>query len=43
MEPKTVRSTVLSPEEEAIVVAFRKHTVRPLDDCLYGLQATLPN
>ncbi|MDI1328165.1 MAG: integrase core domain-containing protein [Brevundimonas sp.] len=42
MGPKTVRSTVLSPEEEAIVVAFRKHTLLPLDDCLYALQATLP-
>jgi hypothetical protein len=26
---------VLSLEEEAIVVAFRKHTLLPLDDCLY--------
>ena len=30
-------------EEEAIVVAFRKHTLLPLDDCLYALQATIPN
>jgi transposase InsO family protein len=43
MGPKTPRSTVLSPEEEAIVVAFRKHTLLPLDDCLYALQATIPN
>ena len=43
MGPKTVRSTVLSPEEEAIVVAFRRHTLLPLDDCLYALQATLPH
>ena len=43
MGPKTVRSTVLTPEEEAIVVAFRRHTLLPLDDCLYALQATLPN
>jgi len=43
MGTKTVRSTVLSPEEEAIVVAFRRHTLLPLDDCLYALQATLPN
>ena len=41
--PKAPRSTVLSPEEEAIVVAFRKHTLLPLDDCLYALQATIPN
>jgi transposase InsO family protein len=40
--PKDVRSTVLSIEEEAIVVAFRKHTLLPLDDCLYALQATIP-
>lgn len=30
-------------EEEAIIVAFRKHTLLPLDDCLYALQATIPN
>jgi transposase-like protein len=34
---------VLSIEEEAIVVAFRKHTLLPLDDCLYALQATIPH
>lgn len=28
MGPKEARSTVLSPEEEAIVVAFRRHTLR---------------
>ena len=27
--PKDPRSTVLSPEEEAIVVAFRRHTLLP--------------
>src|SRR3954467_1991425 len=41
--PKDPRSTVLSPEEEAIVVAFRRHTLLPLDDCLYALQPTLPH
>ena len=40
--PKDPRSTVLSPEEEAIVVAFRRHRLLPLDDCLYALQATIP-
>ena len=30
-------STLLSREEEAVIVAFRKHTLLPLDDCLYGL------
>ena len=38
MGPKEPRSTVLTPEEEAIVVAFRRHALPPLDDCLYGLQ-----
>ena len=35
--PKQPRSTVLSAEEEAVVVAFRRHTLLPLDDCLYAL------
>jgi transposase-like protein len=35
-------STVLSAQQEAIAVAFRKHTLLPLDDCLYALQATIP-
>src|ERR1051325_12019130 len=42
MGPKEVRSTVLTPEEEAILVAFRRHTLLPLDDCLYALQPTIP-
>ena len=41
--PKGPRSTVLSPEEEAIIVAFRRHTLLPPDDCLYALQATTPH
>src|SRR6201994_44463 len=41
--PKEPKSTVLSIEEEAIIVAFRRHTLLPLDDCLYALQATLPH
>ena len=40
--PKTPRSTVLSVEEEEVIVAFRRHTLLPLDDCLYVLQATIP-
>ncbi len=43
MGPQNARSTVLSIEEEAICVAFRKHTLLPLDDCLYALQATIPH
>jgi hypothetical protein len=41
--PKEPRSTVLTVEEEAIVVAFRRHTLLPLDDCLYSLQPTVPH
>jgi transposase-like protein len=40
--PAVPRSTVLTVEQEAIIVAFRKHTLLPLDDCLYALQATIP-
>jgi len=41
--PKEPRSTVLSAEEEAIIIAFRRHTLLPLDDCLYALQPTIPH
>ena len=41
--PKQPRSTVLTIDEEAVVVAFRRHTLLPLDDCLYALQATIPH
>ncbi len=41
--PKQAMSTVLSAEDEAIIVAFRKHTLLPLDDCLYALLATIPH
>lgn len=40
--PKEPRSTLLS-EEEAVIVAFRRHTQLPLDDCLYALQPTIPH
>jgi transposase InsO family protein len=43
MGPKSPRSTVLASEEEAAAVAFRKHTLLPLDDCVYALQATIPH
>src|SRR6476659_7235873 len=43
MGPKTPRSTVLTTEEEAVIVAFRRYTLLPLDDCLYALQATIPH
>ena len=40
--PKDAKSTVLTLDEEAIIVAFRRHTLLPLDDCLYALQPTIP-
>jgi hypothetical protein len=40
---REARSAVLSVEEEAIIVAFRRHTLLPLDDCLYALQPTIPS
>ena len=41
--PKEPHSTVLSIEHEAVIVAFRRHTLLPLDDCLYALQPTIPH
>ena len=41
--PRQPHSTVLSLEQEAIIVAFRRHSLLPLDDCLYALQPTIPN
>ena len=43
MGPMEVRSSVLSPEEEAMCFTFRRHTLLPLYDCLYALQATIPH
>jgi transposase InsO family protein len=43
MGPKTPRSTVLTLEEEALIIMFRKHTLLALDDCLYALQPTIPH
>ena len=42
MGPTEPHSTVLSIEEETMIVAFRRHTLLPLDDCLYSLQSTIP-
>jgi hypothetical protein len=33
---------VLSIEEEAVIVALRRHTL-PLDDCIYALQVSIPH
>ena len=43
MGPNEVRSSVLSAQEEAMCVAFRRHTLLPLDDCLYAPQASIPH
>ena len=43
MDPKEFHSSVLSISEEAMIVVFRKHTLLPLDDYLYTLQATIPH
>jgi hypothetical protein len=41
--PKAPRSTTLTEAEEAAVVAFRRHILLPLDDCLYALQPSMPH
>lgn len=43
MGPKEPHSSVLSLEDEAVIVAFRRYTLLPLDDCLYALQPSLPH
>jgi transposase InsO family protein len=43
MGPKIPVSTVLTPLEEAAAVAFRQHTLLPLDDCLFALQDSIPH
>ena len=43
MGPTAPRSTVLPAEEEATVVALRRYTLLPLDDCLYALRPTIPH
>ncbi|MCF7779411.1 DDE-type integrase/transposase/recombinase, partial [Sulfitobacter sp. M220] len=41
--PREPRSTVLTEAEEAMIVEFRRHTMLPLDDCLYFLQPSIPH
>ena len=41
--PKEAKSAVLTIEQEAVTVASRRHMLLPLDDCLYALQARVPN
>jgi hypothetical protein len=43
MGPKKARSTVLTPLEEAAIVAFRRQTLLPLDDVLFALQPQIPH
>lgn len=40
--PRDPKSTVLAVEEDAVIVAFRRHTMLPLDGCLFTLQAPVP-
>jgi hypothetical protein len=41
--PREPRSMVVTEAEEAMIIAFRRHTLLPLDDCLYALQPTIPH
>jgi hypothetical protein len=41
--PREPRSTVPTEAEEAAIVAIRRHTLLPLDDCLYALQPWIPH
>ncbi len=43
MGPRHLHSTVLTTEQEAAIVTFRRQTLLPLDDCLYALQPSIPN
>jgi len=43
MGPADPHSSVLSLDEEAMIVAFRRHSLLPLDDCLYALQPAVPH
>ena len=43
MGPTDPHSPVLSIDEEAIIVTFRRHSLLPLDDCLYALQPAIPH
>ena len=42
MGPSESKSTVLRLEQEAMIAAFRRHGLLPLDDCLYALQPSVP-
>lgn len=40
---KKPRSTALIEAEEAMIVAFRRHTPLPMGDCLLALQPSIPH
>ena len=42
MGPKTPRSTPLTAEEKAVVMSFRRYTLRSVHDGLYAFQANIP-
>ena len=42
MGPSESKSTVLRLEQEAMIAAFRRHGLLPLDDCLYAVQPSVP-
>ncbi len=42
MGPRDCRSTVLTPIEEAMIVAFRQRTLLPLDDVMGCLRDSIP-
>lgn len=41
--PRNRHSSVLTSEQEAMIVAFRRQTLLPLDHCLYALQPSIPH
>ena len=43
MGPHDPRSTVLTPVEEAMIVAFRQRTLLPLDDVMGCLRDQIPS
>jgi len=43
MGPKEIQSTVPGIEDEAVIAAFRRHSLLPLDDCRYALRPTIPH
>ncbi|VFU16642.1 Integrase (fragment) (plasmid) [Methylocella tundrae] len=42
MGPRDCRSTVLTPIEDAMIVAFRQRTLLPLDDVMGCLRDSIP-